>query len=179
MEDLIYSSLFQNQIFTMAAAPPNDLVTTLCDNVISLTSIQRDKFFNSRWARLADFQGFNYNKIDTWAKESNRLPASRRGCYFVSVAMAKLQGLTYWANIMLLRGHTLVCNGFDASMMRQSMNDAEIHYAKSKRDSNAKTPSKFKYDEWVDWQQSVITYLTYKKSVTPSASIYLYYMIHT
>ena len=93
--------------------------------------------------------------------------------------MAKIQGLAYWANKMLLRGHTLVCNGFDSAMMRQSMNDAEIHYAESKRDSDAQTPSKFKYDEWNDWQQSVITYLTSKKSVTLSASISLYYMIPT
>ena len=57
------------------------------------------------------------------------------------------------------------------------MNDAEIHYAESKRDSDAQTLSKFKYDEWIDWQQSVITYLTSKKSVTPSASISLYYVI--
>ena len=77
---------------------------------------------------------------------------SRGGCYFGSVAMAKLQGLAYWANKMLLRGHTLVCDGFDYAMMQQSMDDAEIHYAKSKLDSDAQTPSKFKYDEWIYWQ---------------------------
>ena len=93
--------------------------------------------------------------------------------------MAKFQGLAYWANKMLLRGHTLVCDGFDYAMMQQSMDDDDIHYAKSKRDSDAQTPSKFKYDEWIDWQQSVITYLTSKKSVTPYASISLYYVIRT
>ena len=74
--------------------------------------------------------------------------------------MAKLQGLAYWENQMLLHGHNLVCDGFDSAMIRQSMDDAKIHYAKSKRDSDAQTPSKFKYNEWIDWQQSVITYLT-------------------
>ena len=64
-------------------------------------------------------------------------------------------------------------------MMQQSMNDAEIYYVESKRDSDAQTPSKFKYYEWIYWQQSVITYLTTKKSVTPSASISLYYVIRT
>ena len=66
--------------------------------------------------------------------------------------MAKLQGLIYWANKMLLRGHTLVRDGFDSALMRQSMDDADIHYAKSKRDSDAQTPSKFKYDAWIDWK---------------------------
>ena len=134
---------------------------------------------NNIWARLADFQGFNYDRIQTWARESNRLPASHGGCYFGSVAMAKLQGLAYWENQMLLRGQTLVCDGFDSEMIRKLMDGAEIHYAKSKRDSNAQTPSNFKYDEWIDWQQSVITYITSKKSVTLSASISLYYVIRT
>ena len=80
--DLTYPPLFQNGIFTMAAAPPNDLVTTVCDNVISLEASQRDKIMDSKWARLADFQGFNYNRIQTWARESNPLPASCGGCYF-------------------------------------------------------------------------------------------------
>ena len=59
------------------------------------------------------------------------------------------------------------------------MDDAKIHYAESKRDSDAQTQSKFKYDECIDWQKSVITYITDKKSVTLSASISLYYMICT
>ena len=58
--------------------------------------------------------------------------------------MAKIQDLAYWANQMLLRGNTLVCDVFDAATMRQSMDDAEIHYAKSKQGSDAQTPSKFK-----------------------------------
>ena len=93
--------------------------------------------------------------------------------------MEKFQGLAYWENHMLLRGHILGCNGFGSAMMRQSMDDADIHYAKSKRYSDAQILSKFKYDEWIDWQKSVITYLIYKKSVTLSASISLYYVIRT
>ena len=179
MADLTYPSLLKDRIVTMAAAPPNDLVTTVCDNVLSLTASQRDAIMKNGWNFLDDFQGLNYDRIKTWARESNRLLESRGGCYFVSVAMAKLQGLTYWANHMILRGHTLVCDGFDYEMMRQLMDGADIHYAESKRDSDAQIPTKFKYDEWIEWQQSVITYLTSKKSVTPSASIYLYYVICT
>ena len=112
----------------MATAPPNDLVTTIFDNVLSLTASQRDAIMNNAWAHLDDFQGFNYDRIQTWARESNRLPASRGGGYFGSAAMAKLQGLAYWANKMLLRGHTLFLDGFGSAMMRKSMNDAKIHY---------------------------------------------------
>ena len=81
----------------MAAAPPNDLVTPICDNVLSLTSSQRDGIVKNGWASLADLQAFNYNRIRTWLTDSNRLPASCGGCYFGSSAMAKLQGLVYWA----------------------------------------------------------------------------------
>ena len=132
MADLTYSSLFRNRIVNMATSPPNDLVTTVCENVLSLKARQRDSIVNNGWARLDDFQGFNYDKIQTWVRESNRLPASRGGCYFGSVAMVKLQGLAYWVNWMLLHGHTLVCGGFDSVMMRKSMNDTEIHYPESK-----------------------------------------------
>ena len=59
------------------------------------------------------------------------------------------------------------------------MDDSKIYYTKYKRNSDAQTPSKSKYDECIDWKQSVITYFTSKKSVTPSASISLYYVIWT
>ena len=177
MADLTYPYLFRNQIFSIASAPPNDLVTTVCDYVLYLTDSQSDAIVNNGWDRLADFQGFNYDRIQTWARESNRLPASRGVCYFGSVAMSKLQGLAYWAKQMILRGHTLVCDGFYSAMMRQLMDESEIHYSKSKHDRDYETPSKFKYDERIDWQHSVITYLTYEKSVTPFSSISLYYVI--
>ena len=63
MSDLKYNYLLRNRKVSMVAAPPNDLVTTICDNVLSLTAIQRYAIVNNRWARLADFQGFNYNMI--------------------------------------------------------------------------------------------------------------------
>ena len=44
-------------------------------------------------------------------------------------------------NEIILRRHTLVCNGFDAVIMRQFMDDAEIYYSESKRVSDAQTPS--------------------------------------
>ena len=50
----------------MDAVPPNDLVTTVCDNVLSLTEIQRDKIVNNGWYHLSEFQGFIYNRIQTW-----------------------------------------------------------------------------------------------------------------
>ena len=59
------------------------------------------------------------------------------------------------------------------------MDDAKIHYAKSKQDIDAQTSSKFKYDECIDWQQSFIAYLTSNKSVTPSASISVNCVIRT
>ena len=87
MANLTYPSLFQHQIVTMPAAPSNDLVTTICDNVLSFTATQRDAIMNNGWDHLADLQGFNYNRIQTSARESNR---------FGSVATEKLQGLAYW-----------------------------------------------------------------------------------
>ena len=53
MANITYPSLFQKLIVTMAAASPNNLVTTVCDNVLSLMAIQRDAIVNNGWARLA------------------------------------------------------------------------------------------------------------------------------
>ena len=114
MADLTYPYLFQNRIVTMGAALPNDPVTTVCDNVLSLTASQRDAIVYNIWACLSDLQVFNYDRIQTWVRESNRLPASHGGCYFGSVAMAKIQGLAYWANQILLPGQILVFDGFDS-----------------------------------------------------------------
>ena len=61
MADLTYPYVLQNQIFTMAAEPPNDLVTTVCDNVLYLTASQMDEIINNGWDLLAEFQGFNYD----------------------------------------------------------------------------------------------------------------------
>ena len=55
----------QNKIVTMAIAPTNNLVTTVCDNVLFFMASQRDAIVNNRWTRLADFQGFNYDRIQT------------------------------------------------------------------------------------------------------------------
>ena len=63
MADLTDPSLFRNRIFTMPAAPPNDLVTTVCDNVLSLTASQRDAIVNNGGAPFSDLQVFNCNRI--------------------------------------------------------------------------------------------------------------------
>ena len=59
MADLTFPSVSQNQIVFTAAAPPNNVVSTACDNVLSLMASPRDAIMNNRWARLSDFQGFN------------------------------------------------------------------------------------------------------------------------
>ena len=65
--------------------------------------------------------------------------------------MTKIQGIVYRVNQMLQSWRTLVCDGFYSAMMLQFMYDAKIHYYESKRDSDAQTPYKFKYDEWINW----------------------------
>ena len=61
MADLTYASQLRKRIVTMAAAYPNNLVTTVCDNMLYLTASQMDEIINNGWDRLAEFQGFNYD----------------------------------------------------------------------------------------------------------------------
>ena len=55
------------------------------------------------------------------------------------------------------------------------MNDVRISALESASENTATMPSKFSYENWVDWQQSVITYLKCTKSIVPE--IPLFYVI--
>ena len=156
------------------AAAPNDLVITVTEHVLQLTQAQRTAITNNGWIRLVDFRDFGYNEMKDWVDKIEKRAVNRGGVNFGSVAFKKLQALAYWCNQQILRGKTLDCANFTGDVLRQAMTDYQIDYEESKRESDAQLPSKFVYDEWVDWQQSVITYLKSKKGVR---NIPLYYVI--
>ena len=156
------------------AEVPNDLVITLTQQVLQLSEAQRNAITTNGWVRLEDFRDFGYEQIKDWISTMEKRTVARGGVNFGSVAFKKLQALSYWCNQQILRGKTLNCANFDANTLQQSMEDFQIEYEESKMDSDAVMPSKFVYDEWVDWQQSVITYLKSKKGVR---NIPLYYVI--
>lgn len=161
-------------IVIMAAAAPNNLVITLTEHVLELTPQQRAAITQNGWVRLGDFRDFGYQQIKDWTDTMEKRTLARGGVNFGSVAFKKLQALAYWCNQQLLRGKVLDCGDFDADALQQSMEDFQIDYKESKRESDAQMPPSFTYDKWVDWHQAVITYLKSKKGVR---NIPLYYVI--
>ena len=156
------------------AAVPNNLLITLTEHVLELNEAQRNAITNNGWVRLEDFRDFGYEGIKSWVGTMEKRTVTRGGVNFGSVAFKKLQALSYWCKQQILRGKVLDCANFNANALTQAMEDYQIDYEESKRESDAQMPSKFVYDEWVDWQQSVITYLKNKKGVR---NIPLYYII--
>lgn len=160
-----------------AAVPPNQLILTLTAGVMGLTERQQNAITDNGWVVLEDFQGFKYDDIDDWISRVDRRPANRGGCTFGSVAASKLQALNFWINQELLKGHVIDNAQFDNALMRESMEDVRIARLEFKADSDAKKPTQFSYEDWVDWQQSVVTYLKASKSIIPE--IPLFYVIRT
>ena len=64
--------------------------------------------------------------------------------------------------------------GFYAQALVKSIDDHSLSVQVRQIDDDVQTPKTFKYNDWIDWQQSVITYLKAKKGIT---DVPLYYMI--
>ena len=145
------------------AAAPNNLVDTLTQHVLELNESQRNVITYNGWVRLEDFRDFGYEEIKNWIGTMEKRTVTRGGVNFGPVAFKKLHALSYRCNQQILRGEVLDCANFNANVLRQSMEDHQIDYEESKRESDSQIPSKFVYDEWVDWQQPVIIYLKIRK----------------
>jgi hypothetical protein len=154
---------------------PNQLVATLTANIMGYTVRQQEAIEQNGWVSLQDFTGYGTTEIKDWTYAIDRRPATRGGCSFGSVATQKLQALNFWINQQGLRGHAITINDFDEATMRTAMEDYKVAELENKTNSDATIPEKFSYENWIDWQQSVITYLKAKKSIKPS--IPLYYII--
>ena len=154
---------------------PEQAVAPLTNGVMGLTERQREAIENNGWVTLADFRGYTHTEIKDWTERIDKRPANRGGCSFGSVATQKLQALNFWINQEILRGHDFTNNDFTNAIMRTAMEDYKVAILEDKATSDATMPKTFSYDDWINWQQSVITYLKSKKSITPA--IPLYYVV--
>ena len=83
--------------------------------------------------------------------------------------------LSFWVNRNILRGIVPDPNTFLAPVLQQALLDYPVHDDYIAAVDTADKPDKFSYEKWVDWQDSVITFLRNTKSV--NRSIPLYYII--
>ena len=83
--------------------------------------------------------------------------------------------LNHWANRRILRGVPLVAAELTVVELRSAMADYPIHDQMRESDPTVDKPDTFNYNKWVDWQDSVVTYLKGRRNIMKE--IPLYYII--
>jgi hypothetical protein len=158
-----------------AAAPanyPDNDVGFISENILGLTTRQAGVINNNGWEVLSDFEGYSTEDITDWISATARLALNRGGCIFPTVKARKLIALNYWINRKLLRGKPLIPAEFDAAALTQALLDYPINDMMRDSTDSLDKPSAFNYDKWVDWQDSIITYLKGKKNITKNVPLY-------
>ena len=74
-----------------------------------------------------------------------------------------LQALACWATNLTLRGKHIVLADFDATMMADCIDEANLNYEDGKKDPDIKKTDKFSHSKWVAWEEMVYTYFTATK----------------
>ena len=172
---ILHYSNIQNRFSTMAAVYPDTQVGLVSENILNLTVRQATAMHTNGWENLSDFEGYTTDDITSWISSVARLAVNRGGVTFPTVRTRKLCALNYWINRKLLRGKPVLVADFNAGALAQAMTDFPIMDMMRDAKDSLDKPESFTYNKWVDWQDSVITYLKGKKNITKN--IPLYYVI--
>ena len=166
----------------MAAAPgavgaafPANEVGGILQNILNLTAQQANTIPNNGWVALNDFERYTTSDIETWTSSIGRVAVNRGGGLFPSVRVRHLCALNHWVNRRILRGVPLVAVEFTTVELRTAMANYPIHDQMREANPMVDKPDRFNYDKWVDWQDSMVTYLKGRRNIT--RDIPLYYII--
>ena len=154
---------------------PDTQVGRVSQHVLGLSEAQATALDGNGWLNLSDFEGFSTEDLTAWITQSGRITATRGGCVFPMLRARRICALAHWVNQKQLRGVPFAEGDFTAAEMRQAVIDYPIYDMQLKADDTVDKPEQFVYEKWEDWQETVITYLKGKKSVTKT--IPLYYVI--
>ena len=157
---------------TTVATYPNTEIGRISEHIIGFSRNQAIALNDNGWEHLSDLSGYTTSDIENWATATSRLTVARGGVIIASVRIRKLCALNYWVNRQILRGVALVETEFDADALVTALADYPIEDMKREATDSVTKPESFAYDKWVDWQDSVITYLKGKKNVTKTVPLY-------
>jgi hypothetical protein len=158
----------------MADYPDNE-VGMISEEILEITIPQATALSNNGWVNLMDFRGYTSKDIDNWMTSSSRIPLNRGGINFPTVRARRVKALAYWVNRRILRGVEVIPQDFDEEALISAQTDYPIADMELDATDDAQSPETFSYPKWIDWQDSVITFLKCKKNV--SKTIPLYYVI--
>ncbi len=156
----------------MANVYPVTEIGNIANTVLSFTVAQANAIHNNGWEQLIDLEGYTSEDIQSWVETVGRRTAARGGVIIPTVRARRLCALNYWVNRTILRGRPVVAQQFDAAALATAMADYPIMDMTREADDEANRPDDFSYDKWVDWQDSVVTYLKGKKNITKNIPIY-------
>ena len=158
-----------------AVAFPDEEVSIISRDILGLTARQAVAISTNGWVNLVDFNGYTTNDIESWIRTVARLAVNRGGVSFPSVRAKRLVALNYWVNRLLLMGRPIIPANFTAAVLIEAVQAYPIADMQTTADDSVKKPELFSYEKWIDWQDSVITFLKGTKNVTKN--IPLYYII--
>ena len=158
-----------------ANAFPNTEIGRISNDIIGFSRNQAVALDANGWENLSDLSGYTTSDIESWTTSISRLAVNCGGVTIASVRIRKLCALNYWVNRRILRGVAPTEADFNAAALATALLDYPIDDMKRQATDSVTKPESFTYDKWVDWQDSVITYLKGKKNVTKT--IPLYYVI--
>ena len=75
-----------------------------------------------------------------------------------------IQALAWWSTDLTLRGKHIVLADFDATMMGDYIDEANLDYEDGKKGPYIEKPDKFSHNKWVAWEDMVYTYFTTTKT---------------
>ena len=134
-------------------------VGKLGTNILGFTNFQIIVIHVNGWVNLTDFRGFTATQVTTWISKVERRTVARGGAQSGSVTVKKLLVMNYWFKNYINSGRVPMVDGFQAQALVKSIGKYQMNVQAKDIDDDAQTTKDFKYDDWIDWQKSVITYL--------------------
>ena len=145
----------------------------ISQNILNLSAPQANALSSNGWESMSDFIGFSTKDIQNWIDS-----LARRGRGPINIPQVRSRGIfatAYWVNRKNLRGDPIVAADFTAAELRTALLDYPIYDREIEADDTADKPDLFKYEKWIDWQDSVITFLKSTRNV--NKNVPLFYVI--
>jgi hypothetical protein len=156
----------------MALEYPDNELGLISEEILGLTARQAVAISTNGWENLSDFADYDTKSIEDWMKSTARLAVNRGGVTFPQVRAKRVFALAHWVNSRLLQGLQVPAGDFDAGTLAESMADYPIADMQKAANDTAKMPDLFSYEKWVEWQDSVVTFMKGTKNVNKNVPLY-------
>jgi hypothetical protein len=132
--------------------------------VLRFTNRQVAALIDDKYEHAVDLAFWSYEDISKWVAHKEKLRNNAGGATYGDMRKKGLIGLAWWVTEKVRTGLPVDVTEFDNNGHRASIVEARIEHEEGKIDSQVDKPDKFKYEEWMEWEKSVYTYLLSMKN---------------